>query len=93
MEIIQTQRGFSKGKFKDQYGLVCSIQESSLATEDCIWLGIDEPKLTVFDSNMGNYVVNDLPKNWRVDSRMHLTRKQVSDLLPLLQGFVDTGSL
>ena len=34
-------RGFLKGKFKDRYGEDCSIQKSSLATEDCIWLGCD----------------------------------------------------
>ncbi len=32
-------RGFLKGKFKDLYGYDCSIQKSSLATQDCIWLG------------------------------------------------------
>ena len=29
-------RGFLKGKFLDRYGAECSIQKSSLATEDCI---------------------------------------------------------
>jgi hypothetical protein len=103
MDIVQTQRGFSKGSFTDYNSINCSIQESSLATDDCIWLGIDVPRLTVFeDTNMGSakhslveskYIETDLPKNWSVDSRMHLTRQQVSDLLPLLQRFVDTGSL
>ena len=94
MEVLQTQRGFTKGKFTDYNSINCSIQESSLATDDCIWLGIDVPRLTVFeDASMGKYIETDLPKNWSVDSRMHLTRQQVSDLLPLLQRFVDTGSL
>ncbi len=94
MDIVQTQRGFSKGSFSDYNSINCSIQESSLATEDCIWLGIDVPRLTVFeDAGMGKYIETDLPKNWSVDSRMHLTRQQVSDLLPLLQRFVDTGLL
>lgn len=41
-------RGFLKGKFKDRYGVECSIQKSSLATEDCIWLGtvVDRMHLT-----------------------------------------------
>lgn len=34
-----TERGFTKGEFRDKYGLECRIQKSSLATEDCIWLG------------------------------------------------------
>jgi hypothetical protein len=28
-----------------------------------------------------------------VDSRMHLSREQVAELLPILQKFVDTGEL
>ena len=72
MKIEQTQRGFDYTKFKDKYGNLCSLQKSSLATEDCIWLGIDNPK---------------------VDGRMHLSRDQVAELLPILQKFVETGEL
>lgn len=39
--IGTTQRGFNKMEFKDRYGNECSIQKSSLATEDAIWFGID----------------------------------------------------
>ena len=48
MEIERNQRGFEVGKFTDLFGEKCSIQKSSLATDDAIWLGIDNPKLTVF---------------------------------------------
>lgn len=34
-----TARGFRIGEFRDRYGQECSIQESSLATENAIWLG------------------------------------------------------
>jgi hypothetical protein len=37
----QTDIGFQKGDFIDRYNLPCSIQKSSLATEDCIWLGVN----------------------------------------------------
>lgn len=37
----KTQRGFVRGIFQDRYGCECSIQESSLATEPCLWLGVD----------------------------------------------------
>lgn len=40
--IEKTDRGFRLGKFVDHYRDLCSIQESSLAGEDCIWLGQDE---------------------------------------------------
>jgi hypothetical protein len=41
MQIEHTPRGFSISEFTDRYGCKCSIQKSSLATEDCIWLGVD----------------------------------------------------
>ena len=54
MNLEENQRGFLNGKFKDNYNNECSIQKSSSAMEDCIWLGIDKPKLVVFeDDSMG----------------------------------------
>ena len=38
-------RGFSGGHFLDRYRNDCSIQESSLATERCIWLGVHENRM------------------------------------------------
>lgn len=35
-----TQRGFSIIRFLDRYGQECSLQESSLATEPAVWLGV-----------------------------------------------------
>jgi hypothetical protein len=94
MKLEKTKRGFLNGTFTDRYGAECSIQKSSLATEDAIWLGIDNPKLTVFeDEKMGAYITTSLPKNWMVESRMHLTREMVEELLPILQNFVATGEL
>jgi len=90
----KTQRGFSIENFKDLYGEECSIQKSSLATEDAIWFGIDNPDLTVFeDENMGKYLITKMPKHFSVSSRMHLSRAQVEKLLPILQKFVETGEL
>lgn len=94
MEVTPNGRGFETATFKDQRGNECKIQKSSLATDECIWLGIMNPQLTVFeDENMGKYINTTLPKNWMVESEMHLTREQVKELLPLLQNFVETGDL
>lgn len=41
MEMKPTQRGFLHGPFVDSYGSVCSIQQSSNASEPHIWLGVD----------------------------------------------------
>jgi len=92
---IQTnQRGFQFAEFVDSYGHQCSIQKSSAATRDCIWFGIDNPKLTIFENDSkGKYITTEMPKNFEVDSRMHLTVDQVKLLLPILQHFVETGEM
>lgn len=73
VKLAKTKRGFLIGIFTDMYGSSCSIQESSLADEACVWLGVKE--------------VNGKP------ARMHLTQAMVADLLPLLQHFVEHGTL
>ena len=94
MKTEKNQRGFNYCEFKDLYKKDCSIQKSGLATEEAIWLGIDNPKLTVFKNEQREeYLITEMPKNFSVSSRMHLNRKQVSELLPMLQKFVETGDL
>ena len=41
ISIKSTERGFLRGEFCDRYNSKCSIQKSSLANQDCIWLGCD----------------------------------------------------
>lgn len=85
IEMGTTSRGFAIGKFTDHYGQLCSIQESSLATEAAIWIGVD---------NTGPELKG--PKgltNEDVGSRMHLTQSQAAELLPILTQFVLTGGL
>ena len=45
MELRKTERGFARCDFVDRYGFQCSIQESSLATEYAIWLGVTENRM------------------------------------------------
>lgn len=40
MKVTPTNRGFNRAEFTDRYGSECSIQESSLATEYALWLGV-----------------------------------------------------
>jgi hypothetical protein len=107
IKMKKTQRGFAFGKFIDRYDNECSIQKSSLAFEDCIWLGLDNANPQImsrdairmglrkptFDENDNGWVKYDIPKEVSLNTRMHLTRKQVKELLPLLQKFVETGEL
>ena len=107
LKLKKTERGFGFIEFKDKYNIQCSIQKSSLATEDAIWFGVDdaEPRIMSSDAiRLGlkkrEYSENDngwcgynLPDEVLINTRMHLTQKQVKELLPILQNFVETGEL
>lgn len=45
LKFDRTKRGFARYDFKDLYGEACSLQASSLATDEAIWLGSNEGKL------------------------------------------------
>lgn len=103
MELTNTERGFAILNFTDRYGAKCSIQKSSLATEDAIWFGIDdvEPKILAKDAqklgistslNTG-WIKYHIPDEVLLSSRMHLTQEQVIELLPTLQRFAETGEI
>lgn len=44
LPLAHTARGFLVGEFNDLYGRICSIQKSSLAEQDAIWLGCGEQR-------------------------------------------------
>ena len=91
METTTTARGFARINFKDRYGSECSIQKSSLATEDAIWFGIDnaDPMIMTCDG----WKKFNIPEDVLLSTRMHLTQQMVIDLLPLLTKFAATGEL
>jgi len=107
IKIKRNARGFKVGEFTDRYGLKCSIQKSSIATENCIWLGVDDPKPLImssdairlglkkqtFDEKDNGWVDFKIPDEVLIHNRMHLTVNQVKELLPILQKFVETGEL
>lgn len=94
MNADVTQRGFTKAVFTDRYGVECSIQESSLATEGAIWLGVEEsnPRYLVPGQGWAPY---EYPEGFDIhtDTRMHLTQDHVKRLLPVMQHFARTGYL
>lgn len=102
MEKQHTQRGFAYYEFTEVNGEKCNIQKSSSAMEDCIWLGSKEIGLKGFVP-YGNPSWRDVSENQIkqafgfqdiiANNRMHLSRKQVAELLPILQKFVDTGEI
>lgn len=40
--FTRTSRGFAVARFQDLYGSQCSLQKSSLADLDAVWLGVDQ---------------------------------------------------
>jgi hypothetical protein len=94
-------RGFPFVEFLDRYNHKCSMQVSSLATEQCIWLGVDdvEPKVMWKDAAKVGVKTNEtcgwvpypIPEEVLLSSRMHLTREQVEALIGHLQSWLDSG--
>jgi len=103
LDYGKTDRGFSHAAFVDLYGKLCSIQKSSLATEDAIWFGIDDAEpmvmasqakaLGVETTETTGWVPYPIPQEVLLHTRMHLTQEMVKKLLPVLQEFADTGDL
>jgi hypothetical protein len=103
MKIQATERGFPIAEFTDLYGAKCSIQKSSLADDQCIWLGLSEVKASVMAKHAHRVGIDSevvvgwipfpIPAEVQIPTRMHLNRQQVAELLPLLQRFVETGEI
>lgn len=103
MKKQHTSRGFSFYQFSDINGNICSIQKSSSAENDLIWLGCDK-------LDIQGFTPYGKPEAWAAiteeqinkkfgtqhiiaNNRMHLSRETVAALIPILQKFVDTGNI
>lgn len=91
MKFDTTGRGFAISEFEDLYGAKCSLQKSSAAMYDAIWLGIDNPEPTFLHE--GHWKKIELPEGTLLSGRMHLSQKMVRDMLPALQYFAEHGEL
>lgn len=99
---MKTPRGFEVQHFLDDYGLDCSIQESS-AVEPHIWLGVHNPPHKYLWSDaekVGMPFTADrgwcdypIPHCVLVESRMHLSQKQAKKLAKKLLYFSKHGVL
>lgn len=85
MELTKeyTNRGFAIYKFNDLYNSNCSLQESSLATDDAIWLGCDDV----------TYVKNISGVEMPYNTRMHLNRDMAKILGEKLLKFAEIGEI
>lgn len=103
MDSSKTARGFDLIEFSDLYGAKCSIQKSSLATDDAIWIGVNDATPQIMASQaaahgvhtdaVSGWVDYPIPENVLLTTRMHLNREQVAAMLPILQRFVETGEI
>ena len=88
-EREKTERGFGRYMFKDTYENQCSIQKSSIATEDRIWIGFDD--LNLYDKISGKPV--KAPDNVSAFTRMHINREQAKAIVEVLNTFIETGDI
>lgn len=99
MEMTErfTDRGFKLIQFKDESNTKCNIQKSSLATEDAIWLGVEDPEPKILASKTkeggAGWVNYPIPEDVLLKTRMHLTKEHIEELIPILQRFLDTGEI
>jgi hypothetical protein len=103
MQIKKNEVGITYGEFQDSSGHTCSIQESSKASEPCIWLGVNDAAPTLMcrdaaligmtpETDVGT-MPYPIPEEVNLHTRMELSQEQVRDLLPALQHFAETGEL
>ncbi len=103
MEIKLNNRGFAVGVFIDTYGSKCSVQQSSLASDDRLWVGVDDPNPQILASQAADLGIDSpentgwipypLPSQVLLSTRMHLDEQQVKELVGVLQRWLDTGTL
>lgn len=104
METKPNARGFLVSEFEDDYGAKCSLQKSSAASQDYVWLGIDDaqPQIMASDAlKLGlptngqttGWIPYPVPEQVLLTTRMHLSQESVKKLLPSLIHFAETGEL
>jgi hypothetical protein len=98
---VSTPRGFALIRFQDTNGTPCSLQQSSLATDEALWLGPDDAQPKVLASKAAGlgvktaetegWVPYPIPDDVLLTTRMHLTRDKVIALIGHLQTWVEKG--
>jgi hypothetical protein len=91
MRASKTSRGFEIVEFKDHYGIECSLQQSSLATERCIWLGCVDANPRVLVPGQSWQPI-PMPADYLADTRMHLNVAQVRALVVRLNRWLKAGT-
>lgn len=91
MKTTKTLRGFDIVQFQDRLDTPCSIQKSSLANENTIWIGVNDANPMI--RSVVGWVPYEVPSEVLFTTRMELTQELAAEILPILQRFVDTGEI
>lgn len=95
--VSKTNRYFDIIEFEDMYGECCSIQTSSNAESEAVWVGITKVQPIIMaidlDLNFGGWVKYPIPENVVINSRMHLNRDQAKEIAKILFDFAETGEI
>lgn len=89
--IEKTCRGFAISNFNDMDGKPCSLQKSSLAFEEAIWLGVEKPTPRLLVEGISTEV--PFPKDTLFNDRMHLTQPMAKELVSDFNKFIETGKV
>lgn len=103
VEAKHTGRGFRFYEFKDFNGHECTIQKSSIANENAIWLGLesaspkilhcDATRLGIEHNKTCGWIDYPIPHEVSLNTRMHLTKEQAKELAKMLLHFAESGEL
>jgi hypothetical protein len=88
----KTDRGFPFCEFYDLYENLCYVQDSSLAFENAIWLGVREANPLIRIPGEGWQPV-DFPEGTLFKTQMHINQNQAKALVEVLQRFIKSGSI
>jgi len=103
MKKIKTDRGFEYLEFTDHHGAICSIQTSSCACCDALWIGPDNPDPKIMASQAARlgvktventgWIPYPLPQDVMCTTRMLVQREQVKQIVEALSHWLKTGNL
>jgi hypothetical protein len=96
MQETRTNRGFTLYKFTDTNGIECSVQKSSAAFENRIWLGATKIGLKHFKAGEGwkdIELTDTIEEHYTANTRIHINQETAKELVTILQRFIDTGEI
>ena len=92
LKYSKTKHGWPFCEFDDLYDHKCYVQDSSLAFENAIWLGVRDANPLILKPGEG-WVPVDFPEGTLFTTQMHINQKQAKELVKVLERFIESGSI